>query len=121
MSDDSENIVLRLKWRKTWEDREDDFVAQAPSYNGSVGRIYFVPEHHGPKVESWYWAFQAFGDDISRNIGNLHGHADTARLAAQAVENAWFLAIAGTRHEIPILESEPIQPPKNAYAAAKGR
>jgi hypothetical protein len=36
-------IKLKLHWRHTWEDRDDDFVAEPPagcSYKGTVGRIY---------------------------------------------------------------------------------
>lgn len=88
-------IELRLKWRHTWPDREADFVAEAPTYSGNVGQIYYVPEHHGPKAGSWYWAFQAFADDISRNIGHPFGHEPSARETAARVEAAWFAASRG--------------------------
>lgn len=117
MENEPEADRLRLKWRQTWEDREADYVAEAPGYNGSVGRIYFVPEHHGPQAQKWFWAFQAFGDDISRNVGDTSGYEPSARAAAGRVEQCWFLAIKGTRHDTP----EPVRPKVNAYAAAKGR
>lgn len=117
MSDDPESITLRLRWRATWPDREADFVAEAPTYNGNVGRIYYVPENHGMQSNRWFWAFQAFGDDVNRGGINLSGHEDTPRQAARRVEDAWFSAIRDGRHDVPV----PDDAPKNAYAAAKGR
>lgn len=117
MENAPEEIPLRLRWRQTWEDKEADYVAEAPTYKGTVGRIYYVPEHHGPQEGRWFWAFQAFGDHISRNVGKLTGHEDSARAAARQVENAWFLAIKGTAHDRPTAEPSPA----NTYAAAKGR
>lgn len=119
MENAPEEIPLRLKWRATWPDRDADFVAEASTYKGHVGRIYYVPENHGPKGDSWFWAFQAFGDEVSRNVGNLSSHEPSARAAARAVESAWFLAIKGTHHDEP--ESGALVTPVNAYAAAKGR
>ena len=110
--DPSETIPLRLRWRQTWLDRENDFAAEATAYKGSVGRIY--QHDHGPTAGKWFWAFNAFGDDISRNIGAVSGYADSARLAAKAVEDCWFAAIKGSRLDVP-------EPQGNAYAAAKAR
>lgn len=96
-------------------DRENDFMAEAPTYNGGVGRIYESLKPGGTEMH-WFWAMNAFGDDIS-NVGDLSGHA---RAAAARVEAAWFAAIKGSRHEQPNA-AEPARPPVNRYAAAKGR
>ena len=91
-------IELRLKWHKTWEDRENDFAAEAPAY-GLVGRIYVYTS--GPSKGRWIWSLTAHGGDVSRNIGKLSGYAESAREAAKEVENAWFAAIKGTVHDRP--------------------
>ncbi|MHA6685340.1 hypothetical protein [Mesorhizobium sp. A556] len=105
-------ITLKLKWRQTWEEKSDDFVCEASTYSGSVGRIYL--HESGPMEGQWLWSFQAFGSDISRNIGALSGYETSARRAAKEVEDAWFSAIRGTLHE------QESKPSANAYAAAKG-
>jgi hypothetical protein len=105
-----DDIELRLKWRHTWDDREDDFSAIAPSYSGCVGRIYL--NSGGPTDGLWFWSLTASGSDISRNVGKLSGYESSARLAARAVEDAWFSAIKGSTHDSP-------PRPTNAYAAAK--
>lgn len=121
MSEDPENIPLRLKWHPTWPDKEADFTAETPTFNGHVGRIYFIPEHHGPQAGNWFWSFLAFGDEISRNVGDTSGYEGSARAAARRVESAWFLAVKGTRHDVPEEAPPPARPPVNAYAAAKAR
>ena len=115
MSDDQE-IPLCLRWRATWPDREADYSAEAPTYSDTVGRIYKETKP-GSLDAHWFWAMNAFGPDISRNIGALSGHEDSPRAAARRVEEAWFLAIKGSRHE----SAMPPPPPRNAYAEAKGR
>lgn len=107
-------IELRLKWRHTWPDREDDFCAEAPTFDGSVGRIY--RHDSGPSKGQWFWAFQAHGYDISRT-GDLSGYEPSARQAAKRVEDAWFFAIRGSSHDVAV----PAPAPRNAYAEAKGR
>lgn len=118
MSDDQESIPLRLRWRATWPDREADYSAEAPTYGDSIGRIY-LHTTGGNLNGHWFWAFQAHGDEVSRNIGDTSGYEPSARAAARKVEECWFRAIKGTRHDIP----EVVQPAVavNAYAAAKGR
>jgi hypothetical protein len=116
MENEPEPPCLRLKWRQTWEDKDADYVAEAPTYNGSVGRIY-RHDTGGFLKGSWFWAFQAHSDEVSRNIGDTSGYEGSARAAAGRVEQCWFLSIKGTRHEVP----EPARPRVNAYAAAKGR
>lgn len=114
METNPESIPLRLRWRQTWPERENDFVAETGDYQASIGRIYLYDS--GPQQGLWFWAFQAFGDDVSRNIGKLTGVEPSAREAAREVERAWFAAIKGSRYEMPV-EASPV----NAYAAAKGR
>lgn len=106
---DAEALPLRLKWQKTWPDRENDFAANATNYD-HVGRIYI--HHYAPQEGRWSWSLTAFGDDISRNIGACHGFADSAREAAYAVEQSWFAAIEGSALD----QSEP---KRNAYGLAK--
>lgn len=105
-------ITLRLKWRQTWTDRENDYVAETPTYNGSIGRIYLYEA--GPQQGQWFWAMNAHDPHISRNIGALSGCETSARRAGKAVEDAWFAAIRGTLHE------QGPKPSVNAYRVAKG-
>lgn len=111
-------MELKLRWRRTWpeEDRED-YVAEAPTYKGSVGRIYLVVAQSEATTGKWFWSFTAFGDEVSRNIGDLSGHELTAREAAQRVERAWFAAIKGSKHDVPGVPAQA----RNEYAVAKGR
>ncbi len=110
-------IKLRLKWRQTWPDREQDFVASASGYDGPVGRIY-EQQKPGSGDIHWFWAFQASAGEVSRNIGTTSGHEATAREAAREVEQCWFAAIKGTSLENAVPEATV---PTNAYAAAKAR
>jgi hypothetical protein len=107
---DGEALPLILKWRQTWPDSEADYVATADSYNGSVGRIYRYD--HGPQEGLWFWAMQAYGAEISRNLDKLHGVEKSARAAARMVEDAWFAAIKGSSLDRPA-------PKRNAYEMAK--
>jgi hypothetical protein len=108
-------ITLRLRWKQTWADKENDYCAEAPAYQGSVGRIYLF--EHGPQQGQWFWAMNAHGPDISRNIGKLSGVASSARKAAREVEDSWVESIKGTVHEQGLSSVAPV----NSYAAAKGR
>lgn len=112
MTQDHE-IELKLRWRHTWEEKDNDFVAEAPGHPDTVGRIYESIKPGGTGTH-WFWAMNAHGPQVSRNIGKLSGYEDTPRKAARQVEKAWFEAIRGSSLEV-------APPTKNAYAAAKGR
>lgn len=115
MIDEPEKIELKLRWRKTWPHRENDFNGFASNFEASVGRIQLV--EHGPQQNSWSWSLTAAGEHIRREgIGALTGSEPSPREAARAVENAWFAAVKGS----PLDEAEPQKPSKNSYAAAKG-
>lgn len=115
MTDEPEKIELKLKWKKTWEERENDYVARSPVFEASVGRIQLV--EHGPQNNGWSWSLTAAGEHIRREgIGALTGFEISPRVAARAVETAWFAAIKDT----PLDVAEPSKPSKNSYAAAKG-
>jgi hypothetical protein len=115
MTDEPEKIELKLKWKKTWEERENDFVASSPVFEASVGRIQLV--EHGPQKNGWSWALTAAGEQIRREgIGALTGFEPSPREAARAVEIAWFAAIKGSSLDV----ADPQKPSKNSYAAAKG-
>ena len=82
----TEPIELRLKWRQTWADRENDFVAKAPGFEGSVGRIFFqLGGINNP--DRWFWTMNATVDGVAFSNS---GHAATARDAARHVEDIWF-------------------------------
>lgn len=110
---DDHEITFRLKWRPTWPDREQDFVAEAAGYSGPVGRIYESLKPGGLDTY-WFWAMNAHGHEISRNAGDTSGYEATPRQAAKRVEDSWFAAIKGSSLDVPA-------PSGNAYAAAKGR
>lgn len=84
---DQQGRVLRLRWRRTWADREDDYVASAPNYTGDVGRIYRASG--GPGDGQWNWFMQALGPGIARSP-DQSGMAASAREAAAEVERVWF-------------------------------
>ena len=79
---------LQFKWRKTWEDRENDFSG----FDGerTIGRFYlkFVPGG-----DKWFWSMQADGTDINRDAVTLAGIADTAREAASLIEGNYLRAL----------------------------
>jgi hypothetical protein len=80
----------RLRWRKTWSDREDDFAAEAPDHSHAVGRIY-----KGPKSATdsrWFWSMTAFGHRVTRIAGATSGWEPSAREAARRMEGAWEAA-----------------------------
>lgn len=108
-------IELRLKWRQTWPNKDADYVAEHHGYDGPVGRIYKSVKP-GSLESDWFWAMNAFGAEISRNISTLSGHAASPREAARLVEDSWFEAIKGTSLDVlaPAVTA-------NAYAAAKHR
>lgn len=115
MSEEPEKIELKLKWKKTWPDRENDFVGHTPNFDHPVGRIQLI--EHGPQQNSWSWSLTAPGEYVRREgIGALTGVEPSPREAAKAVETAWFEAIKGSPLDI----IEPQKPSKNSYAAAKG-
>lgn len=101
-------IELRLRWRQTQPEREAHFSATVPTLTDPVGYICLV------EPGEWSWALTADDYEISRNCGPTFGTERSARHAAKCVEDAWFAATKGTRHDRP--------PAKvNAYAAARHR
>jgi hypothetical protein len=68
-------IMLKYKWRKTWPDRENDFVCVDDGV--TVGRIYI---HH---MGAWVWFMNA-DEFVCSN-----GSADTPREAARCLEDAY--------------------------------
>lgn len=106
---DGEALPLRLHWRLTWPDREADYMALADGYKGSVGRIYL--HQHCPQEERWFWAMNAHGSEISRNIDRLSRTEESARAAAHMVKDAWFAAARGSSLDRP-------EPARNAYEMA---
>lgn len=117
MTQESENIELKLKWTKTWEDREGDFHAHSPVFDQTVGRFYL--NESGANKDSWTWSLTAAGEGVKRHdIGALNGVEPSARHAAKAIESSWFKAIAGGI--LDITDKAPTAA-KNSYAAAKGR
>lgn len=108
-------IELRLKWHHTWPDKDSDFVAKAPGYDGPVARIYETLKA-GSLEMHWFWSMTAHGPEISHNAGDTSGYEATPREAAKRAEDAWFFAIKGSS-----LDVATPQQPRNSYAAAKGR
>lgn len=90
-------IPLKLEWRLTWSEADDDYSAVADGYDGFIGRIY--KDGRERSDELWAWSMTAHGYDISR-VGQLHGYETSARDAAHMVEGAWFRAIVGSAVEM---------------------
>lgn len=80
----AETSELRLKWRKTWPDRENDFAAFSPRVKHGVGRIYL---HNSGPHPFWFWTMHA---TVANFHGNKAGSAEDARAAAASVEAQWF-------------------------------
>jgi len=111
---DDSDITLSLRWRQTWEGREDDYSAHSAARpDGPVALIFRTA---APGEDAWLWSMIAEAYDISQ-AGTVSGFEATRRRAARAAEAAWLEAIRGTAREHP----DPAAPPINAYAAAKGR
>lgn len=70
---------LRVKWRKTWPDRENDFVAILPDH---TVRIYLC-ETSAVFSGQFYWVASR-----ERYLGS--GYAPSAREAALAAERCYF-------------------------------
>lgn len=118
MDNEPESTPLRLRWRRSWADRDHDFTAEADTCPGGIGRIY--RHDTGGSVDgSWYWSLYAYGPGIARG-GVMQGYEPSAREAAHRVEDAWFTAIRGSHHDIPPPLDTP-EPSGNAYVAAKSR
>jgi hypothetical protein len=82
-------IGLKLKWAKTWDDLENDFMAIDPRMKGgTVGRISLADS--GPNAGKWFWTLTARGKGLAAVEGQRHGFADSARTAGTEVERAWF-------------------------------
>ena len=65
--------AFRLKWRKTWPDKENDFVAH--DHDGiAVGRFYRV--EHSPRGPYWSWTVTAFHARPTHKTGPHHGTVD---------------------------------------------
>lgn len=78
MPADIPNSAFRLRWRATWPDKPDDFVARVgPHYC----RIYRM--NGGPQDGRWYWC-------AARDAALGSGHGDTARAAALEAERRFF-------------------------------
>lgn len=116
MTQESE-IQLKLKWTQTSIDIANDFEARSPAFKDIVGRFYL--DEGNAENGVWNWSMTASGEGIRREgMGLLSGSEPSARHAAKAIEDAWFKAIAGG--VLDIHDEKPV-PPKNSYAAAKGR
>ncbi|WP_011579596.1 MULTISPECIES: hypothetical protein [Chelativorans] len=81
-------MSLRLVWRRTWDDRPQDFICFAPGLDESVGRIYSTLKP-GTLVKQWRWAANGYIPD-RRMWLSQGGFADTKMEAAKAVEEVYF-------------------------------
>lgn len=70
---------LRLKWERTWPDRENDFTAKIGEHSLRIYRDDTSPEFRG----QFYWV-------ANREAAIGSGHATTAREAAVAAEACYF-------------------------------
>jgi hypothetical protein len=83
---------LKLKWRHTWPDADNDFVAidRRMAHDGIVGRIYIFTD--GPSKHQWFWSLTASGRMVRRPSED-RGYCNSPREAAAKVEAAWFKAV----------------------------
>jgi hypothetical protein len=73
--------AFRLRWRRTWQDVENDFTAQPA--DGESCRIYIFRGGEAPFLGRWRWI-------ANRDIYLGSGFADTAREAALEAERTFF-------------------------------
>lgn len=85
---------LKLKWRKTWPDRPDDYVGFAEGDGHPIGRIIKGAGGNWANRNRWSWYYQAFMPGLSGNKLPSGGIEDTARSAALEIEKVWSAAIA---------------------------
>jgi len=102
------NSMCRLQWRRAWITTPFRFSGTSPIFKGEI--VHLSPEGRG--AVTWHWSLTAQGDEVSRNIGDTNGMAESAIVAAQRGEEAWFAAIKGS-------SLERRQDLRNAYATAK--
>jgi hypothetical protein len=76
--------ALRFRWRRTWSDVADDFIAVIPDDEGNC-RVYLFTGGE-TQAGQWYWVANL----PHRNLAS--GFAPTARKAALAAEAAFFAA-----------------------------
>lgn len=75
----TEEIELKYQWRKTWPDKENDFVGS--DRGETIGRFY---HHQAAEGMRWYWHMQ-WGDNGRERV-TLSGLRDTPREAAREIE-----------------------------------
>lgn len=93
-------IGLKLKWKKTWHDHDNDFVAiDKRMKGGTVGRIYNF--ENGPTAGKWFWTLTAHGRGLASFKGLSRGYADSAREAGAEVERAWFTRARDVAEDAP--------------------
>jgi hypothetical protein len=80
--------ALRLKWRKTWPEVENDFAARTET-GEPVGRIY--RHDTGGSEPSWFWSMHGFASAGLK--GTARGRAPSPRDAAGEVEREWFVLL----------------------------
>lgn len=72
---------LRLKWKRTFPDVENDFLGKDPGRKRMFARIYWTNSHATERP--WYWTVSA----EDRRIAS--GYESAARPAARAAEAAY--------------------------------
>ena len=98
------DITLRLRWRKTWEDVEDDFIGYVPGLVDTlgrpvrkIGRIHIIQGN--PHAGEFVWYYQACLPGLPWAALTRGGWEPTAREAAKQIEDIWFRVIVGTPYD----------------------
>lgn len=85
---DIPDSAFRLKWAQTWPDKPGDFAASEPLSGSPIGRIYQIG-YGATDTGKWYWA--TYGKTPDGRLMSGSGTAGTAREAAMALEEHWFM------------------------------
>lgn len=94
---------LRLKWSRTWEDRERDFKAE--TLEGEVvGRIY---RNLMPGGEGYNWRWSVYGKPKPNILCNQGGYLPTKDEAAAMVEKEWFETLEKVKASNPPASPDP--------------
>ena len=88
--DSNAEITLKYKWRKSWDDKENDFVGFDPDHLDQFGKPVCIGRFYLGHVaggKDWQWFGQWRPDWV--NAAMPTGRAESARHAAQSIERAY--------------------------------
>lgn len=80
--------ITRLPWRRTWDDKNNDFVAY-PDGEDHAARYARIYESHSTNDPNYLWRWFVSVDGVH----NQNGHATGKQTAADHATAAYWLAV----------------------------